>query len=107
MNSPAVSLTGDLDLEGLPTAGMPTAELKKKILGIKGIGNYAAATLLMLLGRYDTLGVDSVCRDFVKKKYFEGRVPSDTEIHAVYENWGEWRSLAYWFELWEGFTGEF
>lgn len=97
---------GEVDLESFSGSQLPTLELKKRLLGIKGVGNYAAATLLMLLGRYDGLAVDSVCRDFVKKKYFEGRLPTDAEIHGVYQNWGEWRFLAYWFDLWQGFQGD-
>ncbi|MCW5983217.1 MAG: hypothetical protein KIT09_34320 [Bryobacteraceae bacterium] len=103
----AVRVTrGELDMEGFRNKGAPTAELRKQALGIKGIGNYAAATLLMLLGRYDCLAVDSVCREFAKKKYFAGRAPDDAEIHAIYEDWGEWRYLAYWFDLWQDFNGE-
>jgi 3-methyladenine DNA glycosylase/8-oxoguanine DNA glycosylase len=93
---------GDLDLEALAKSNMPTPELKKELLAIKGVGNYAAATLLMLLGRYDELAVDTVARDFCAKQYFDGRKPSDAEIKALYEDWGEWMFLAYWFDLWEG-----
>jgi 3-methyladenine DNA glycosylase/8-oxoguanine DNA glycosylase len=96
---------GELDLDALAASGLPTAELKKQVLGIKGIGNYAAATLLMLLGRYDSLAIDSVCREFVRKKYFDGRTPSDPEIHGRYESWGEWQFLAYWFDVWQDFHG--
>ena len=92
----------ELDLDALHDPDAPTALVKKRLLAIKGVGNYAAATLLMLLGRYDSLGVDTVCRDFAKKKYFDGRAPDDEEIQRIYERWGEWRYLAYWFDLWSG-----
>lgn len=90
----------ELDLEALQDAGLPTAAVKKRLLAIKGIGPYAAASLLMLLGRYDDLPVDSVCRDFVGKKYFPGRKPGDEQIRGVYADWAEWKYLAYWFDLW-------
>lgn len=93
--------SGELDPESFFSPDIPTAELKKKLLGIKGIGNYAAATLLMLLGRYDELPTDTVFRDFVSKSYFKGRKVSDKKAQAVYKNWGKWKYLAYWFELWE------
>lgn len=93
---------GELNLETLPHADLPTPDLKKKLLTIKGVGNYAAATLLMLLGRYDELAVDSVFRQFVGDTYFDGAYPSDAEARAVYDEWGSWKSLAYWFDLWEG-----
>jgi 3-methyladenine DNA glycosylase/8-oxoguanine DNA glycosylase len=95
---------GALDLSTL-NGQVSTSELTKRLLDIKGIGNYAAATLLMLLGRYDRIAVDSVCREFVKKKYFNGRVPTDAEIHGIYESWGEWRYLAYWCDIWHSFHG--
>ncbi len=91
--------TKDLLLSRLEDPSIPTAELKKELLAIKGIGAYAAASLLMLLGRYDELPIDSVCKDFMRNRYFDGRVPSDSEICGIYEDWGEWKFLAYWFDL--------
>lgn len=93
---------GDLDLEALASSGLPTDRLRAELLAIKGVGSYAAATLLMLLGRYDELAVDSVFRSFVADRYFGGERPSDQEARAVYEGWGAWKYLAYWFDLWEG-----
>jgi 3-methyladenine DNA glycosylase/8-oxoguanine DNA glycosylase len=78
-----------------------TPDLKKRLLEIKGIGNYAAATLLMILGRYDELPTDTVFRDFVSEKYFKGKKVSDKKALSIYEKWGEWKYLAYWFELWQ------
>ena len=65
-------VAGELDLEGLTNSKLPTPELLRALLGIKGVGPYAAATLLMLLGRYDALGSDTVLRDFVSAQYFAG-----------------------------------
>jgi len=93
---------GDLDLEALSGSDRSTAELKRTLHSIKGVGHYAAATLLMLLGRYDELAVDSVFRHFVSEQYFEGERPSDAAAKAVYDDWGEWKYLAYWFDLWNG-----
>lgn len=94
--------SGELELEALVEADLPTAELERELLAIKGVGAYAAGTLLMLLGRYDALAVDSVFRSFVADRYFGGEAPSDEEARAVYEDWGRWRYLAYWFDLWQG-----
>lgn len=98
--------SGALELEAMADADLATDELKRELLGIKGVGEYAASTLLMLLGRYDELPVDSVCRTFVTEKYFAGEQPPDDAIRSVYEEWGEWRYLAYWFDLWEGVEEE-
>ncbi len=94
-------VSGELDLEAMKKSTLPTKELKKELLSIKGVGNYAAANLLMLVGRYDELTVDTVFRQFISERYFSGQQPSDKEAMAVYENWGKWKFLAYWFEIWQ------
>ncbi len=52
--------SGRLDLEALKNSDLPTAELRKRLLAIKGVGGYAAANLLMILGRYDFIPVELV-----------------------------------------------
>lgn len=98
--------SGDLDLEALAASDLPTPALERELRAIKGVGPYAAATLLMLLGRYDGLAVDSVFRDFVGRKYFGGERPPDAELRAIYEPWGRWKFLAYWFDLWTAVNEE-
>ncbi len=92
--------SGELDLATLEDRSMSTADLRKRLLAIKGVGGYSAASVLMLLGRYDDLPIDSVCRDFTGRKYFDGRSPADDEVRGLYEDWGEWKFLAYWYDLW-------
>jgi 3-methyladenine DNA glycosylase/8-oxoguanine DNA glycosylase len=89
---------GRLDLAALAAADRPVAEVRRDLLAIKGVGAYAAATLLMLLGRYDYLAIDSEMRSHVSRKYGQGEAVSDAQIRAVYEPWGRWRYLAYWFD---------
>lgn len=93
---------GDLDLEEFRGLGGTTDEIRQALLEIRGVGPYAAATMLMLLGRYDHLAVDSVYRAFVAERYFAGRRPSDREAEGVYAEWGSWKYLGYWFDLWQG-----
>lgn len=90
--------SGRLDLEALRTADAPTSELKQTLKKIKGVGEYAANTLLMVLGRYDELAIDSEMRRFVSRRYFGGSPVSDAQIRSIYERWGKWKYLAYWFE---------
>lgn len=92
--------SGELELEALQVDDRPTDELKAQLLSIKGVGEYAASTLLMLLGRYDYLAVDTVFRQFVSERYFDGQRPSDTNAKAIYDDWGEWKYLAYWYDIW-------
>jgi 3-methyladenine DNA glycosylase/8-oxoguanine DNA glycosylase len=89
---------GHLDLASLEDPSIPVPELRRTLLRIKGIGSYAAATLLMLVGRYEHLAIDSQMRAFVAKKYFQGQPVSLAQIRATYAPWGRWQYLAYWFD---------
>lgn len=91
---------GRRDLEALQTADASTKELKKALKDIKGVGNYAANTLLMLLGHYSELAIDSELTAFVKKKYYPNADKlSPQTITDIYEAWGDWKYLAYWFDV--------
>lgn len=89
---------GTLDLPALDDPAHSTAEVRRALLQIKGVGHYAAATILMLLGRYEYLAIDTEMRAFVSKKYGEGAPPSDEQIRTLYAPWGRWQYLAYWFD---------
>jgi 3-methyladenine DNA glycosylase/8-oxoguanine DNA glycosylase len=92
--------SGELDLESLRTSGLPTPELRKELMRIKGIGGYAAANLLMILGRYDYLTVDSWARKMVSQEWYGGAPVDTPEVEAHFEQWGKWKGLAYWFWEW-------
>ena len=98
-------VSGALDLESLKTAAIPTAELCKRLLAIKGVGEYAMANLLMLLGRYDFIPVDSWARTVVSHEWHGGEPVGRAEVEAAFERWGEWQGLAYWFWDWS-YTSE-
>src|SRR5260221_3952 len=89
---------GRCDLEALKTSSLPVKELKKELKSIMGVGDYAAHTLMMILGRYDEVAVDSELRSFVGKKYGAGGALTEKEMVAIYEGWGRWKYLAYWFD---------
>ncbi|HEU5430909.1 MAG TPA: hypothetical protein VFU81_04555, partial [Thermomicrobiales bacterium] len=55
-------VAGETDLESLAASEMPTPELEKVLRGLPGVGPYAAAHILTLLGRYDRLIFDSWTR---------------------------------------------
>lgn len=93
--------SGELNIDDFWNNDLSNVDLRKQLLAIKGIGKYAAANLLMILGRYDELPVDSVFREFVSKKYFAGKKVDDKEMIAIYDDWDEWKFLAYWFDLWQ------
>ncbi|HEY7473205.1 MAG TPA: Fe-S cluster assembly protein HesB [Gemmatimonadota bacterium] len=98
---------GELDLDAWRRWDGTTEDLEKEIRRVPGLGPYAAAHVLTLLGRYDRIGVDTVFRSFVKRAHFpRARKPvTDARMLAVYEGWGEWKMLAYWYELWSDYVG--
>jgi 3-methyladenine DNA glycosylase/8-oxoguanine DNA glycosylase len=91
--------SGDLDLESLKNINLPTLELRKKLLAIKGIGDYAAANLLMLLGHYDFIPVDSWALKMVSNEWYAGAPIGRVEVETAFERWEQWKGLAYW--LWD------
>lgn len=92
--------SGELDLEALKDSDLPTPELRKRLLAIKGVGGYAAAVLLMILGRYDAIPVDSWALKSVSNEWYAGGAVTAREVEAAFAEWGEWRGLAYWFWEW-------
>ena len=91
---------GKLNLAEFEQPERPTDDLYKAVRRLKGFGDYATSTVLMLLGRYDRLAIDSALRTFVTRKYFNGQPPpKEADIRAIYEPWGKWRYLAYWFDV--------
>ena len=95
---------GDLDLEAYKDSDLPTDRLRKELLAIKGVGPYAAANLLMLLGRYDFLPVDSWALKVVSHEWHGGEPIGPADVEAAFERWGPWKGLAYWFWDWSHFA---
>lgn len=88
---------GELKLEAYKTADLSTPELRKELLAIKGIGAYAAANLLMLLGRTDYIPIDSYALKVVSEEFHDGQPVTPADVEAAFERFGEWKGLAYWF----------
>ncbi|HSM58682.1 MAG TPA: hypothetical protein VK879_21185 [Candidatus Sulfomarinibacteraceae bacterium] len=91
---------GELDLEALKTADLPTEALRRELLSIKGVGDYAAANLLLLLGRHDYIPIDSIALRAVSQEWHDGQSIGPADVRAAFEAWGEWKGLAYWFWRW-------
>ncbi|MCB0073820.1 MAG: hypothetical protein KDE20_20270 [Caldilineaceae bacterium] len=89
---------GARELEALRTADLSLAAMKKELLSIKGIGNYAAHTLLAILGYYGEIAVDTEYRNFVTRVHYAGATVADRELATYYDRWGDWKYLAYWFD---------
>ncbi len=103
----AESVAGSrLDPESWLRSELPTAELKKEIKSIKGIGDYAAENLLKLLGRYDGLALDSWLRGQFYKKHNREKVCADKKIEKHYRKFGVWQGLAMWCDMTEKWFDE-
>lgn len=87
-------VAGDVDLEGLLDPRLDDAAVRRRLLDIRGVGPYAAATTMALLGYYSHLAFDSEMIQLVWKKIGKVKVtPADAD--KLYEQWGRWRYLGY------------
>jgi len=93
--------SGELNPESWLNSDLPTAELKKEMKKVKGVGDYAAENLLKLVGRYDGLALDSWLRSQFYKNHNNGRACKDIKIERHYKKYGEWRGLVIWCDMTE------
>jgi len=90
---------GKLDPEAWLGSELPTEELRKRILSVKGIGPYAAENLLKLLGRYEGMALDSWLRSGFYKRYNHEKPCPDKKIERHYKKFGKWKGLAIWCDM--------
>jgi 3-methyladenine DNA glycosylase/8-oxoguanine DNA glycosylase len=93
--------SGALDLEALGRATreeLPDDDLATLLLALPGVGPYAAAHIMMLLGRYSRLVLDS----WTRPKYAGlngGRKLKDATIERRFRRYGPNAGLAFWLVL--------
>jgi 3-methyladenine DNA glycosylase/8-oxoguanine DNA glycosylase len=90
-----------VDLEGLGSGTreeLPDDELSAVLLALPGVGPYAAAHIMMMLGRYSPLILDSWTRP-TYARLNGGRVVSDATIEHRFRRYGPWAGLAFWLVL--------
>jgi 3-methyladenine DNA glycosylase/8-oxoguanine DNA glycosylase len=89
---------GEVDLEVLadtPAETLPDDVLEEQLRELPGIGPYAAAHVMMLMGRYSRLVFDSSTRP--KYARLSGRKPrSDATIVRRFKRYGRFAGLAFW-----------
>ena len=93
--------SGKLDPQTWLRSEFSTAELKKEMKKVKGVGDYAAENLLKLVGRYDGLALDSWLRSQFYKTHNKEKACPDKKIERHYKKFGHWRGLVIWFEMTE------
>jgi N-glycosylase/DNA lyase len=93
--------SGALDLEALGRASaeeLSDDDLAELLLALPGVGPYAAAHIMMLLGRYSRLVLDS----WTRPKYASlngGRPAKDSTIERRFRRYGPYAGLAFWLLL--------
>ena len=92
--------SGTFELEALKTSDLPTLELRKELLKINGVGPYAAANLLLILGRSDFIPIDSWALKLVSHEWYRGKPVTPRDVEKRFEKWGEFKGLAFWFWDW-------
>ena len=93
--------SGELDLESYKTASLSTIELRRELMKMNGVGPYAAANLLLILGRSDFIPVDSWALKLVSHEWYRGRPVTAREVEKKFEKWGAFKGLAFWFWDWK------
>ena len=92
---------GSLDLEALaaaPPADLPDDELEQQLLALPGVGPYAAAHIMMLIGRHSRLILDSWTRP-TYARLNGGRKVADRTIERRFRRYGPYAGLAFWLYL--------
>ena len=88
---------GTLDLEALTDPELPDDEVAARLLALPGCGPYATAHMMMLLGRYSRLVLDSWTRPKYAK--LNRRKASDKTIERRFRRYGDYAGLAFWLYL--------
>jgi 3-methyladenine DNA glycosylase/8-oxoguanine DNA glycosylase len=91
---------GELDLEAFAVSAdeLSDEELSARLLALPGVGPYATAHMMMLLGRYSPLILDS----WTRPKYLKvsgGRQAKDSTIERRFRRYGPYAGLAFWLYL--------
>lgn len=90
--------SGHIDLQELESdhpAGMDDDEVERRLLALPGVGPYAAAHVMMMLGRYSRLILDSWTRPKYAKVVGRKAVP-DRSIERRFRPFGRYAGLAFW-----------
>jgi 3-methyladenine DNA glycosylase/8-oxoguanine DNA glycosylase len=88
---------GRLDLEALSDPELPDDEVAERLLALPGCGPYATAHMMMLLGRYSRLILDSWTRP--KYARLNGRKAADKTIERRFRRYRDYAGLAFWLYL--------
>jgi N-glycosylase/DNA lyase len=95
---------GALDLEALNDPELDDDDVAERLLALPGCGPYATAHMMMLLGRYSRLILDSWTRP--KYARVNGRKAADRTIERRFRRYGDYAGLAFWLYLTRDWVAE-
>lgn len=95
--------SGEIDQPWFENPSTPDAEIREALIELPGIGPYAAANIMQLLGRYGNLPCDTESvrhgRDLLG---FKGNAAAVTKrVMAHFKPFGAHAFRSYWFEMWK------
>jgi 3-methyladenine DNA glycosylase/8-oxoguanine DNA glycosylase len=96
---------GRLDLEALNDPALPDGDVAEQLLALPGVGPYACAHMMMLLGRYGQLILDSWTRPTYRRLAGRPRV-TDKGIEKAFRRYREFAGLAFWLMLTRDWVAE-
>jgi N-glycosylase/DNA lyase len=88
---------GRLDLEALDDPELSDEAVAERLLALPGCGPYATAHMMMLLGRYSRLVLDSWTRPTYAR--LRGRKAADRTIERRFRRYRDYAGLAFWLYL--------
>jgi 3-methyladenine DNA glycosylase/8-oxoguanine DNA glycosylase len=97
--------SGTLDLEELDDPALADDVVSERLLALPGVGPYAMAHMMMLLGRYRPLILDSWTRPTYRRLAGRPRV-TDKGIERAFRRYREFAGLAFWLTLTEGWVSQ-
>ena len=102
----ALVAEGTLDLAALERdRDLPDEEVERRLLAVPGVGPYAAAHMMMMLGRHSRLILDSWTRPTYAKLVGRKQV-ADAAIQRRFRRYGPWQGLAFWLFLTRGWVSD-
>ncbi|HVL80496.1 MAG TPA: Fe-S cluster assembly protein HesB [Actinomycetota bacterium] len=98
-------LDGDVDLGSvLPESGLDDDEVEAILLGLPGIGPYAAAHVMHVVGRHSRLILDSWTRPTYARLHGRAKPYADVTIARRFRRYGPYAGLAFWLVLTKGWV---
>ena len=94
--------SGRVDLESLAQRSreeLPDDDVAAQLQALPGVGLYAAAHIMLMLGRYDRLILDSWTRPTYARLLGKKRPIGDRTIERRFSRYGRYAGLAFWLFL--------